>query len=483
MKSIAQHVAEVEPMPARITTVRFFSGHIHRLALLALVEMGVVFLAVYGAILIRFPAESLTSIEASLGSIWIRALPAAGATLLGLVSMGLYQLRQRARFTGVLARLLIAVLMAGAALGLLSYLVPSVFLGRGVLAVVGGLSFAGLAVVRYVFARLVDEDIFKLRVLVWGAGERAATIASHLRRRSDKRGFRILGYIAPPDDDIHVPPASLLKCDGDLLRFVLGLRVDEIVVAMDDRRRGFPQDFLRSCRLHGIAVSDIVTFLERESGRVSVELAHPSWLIYSEGFRSDLLRLAIKRLFDICVSAVVLVLAAPIALLTAIAILLQDGGPVFYAQVRIGLNGRPFRMFKFRSMSLNAEPNGQAVWAAQNDPRVTRVGAVIRKLRIDELPQVVNVLLGHMSFVGPRPERPSFVESLSNTVPFYAERHYVKPGITGWAQVRYPYGASQADAMKKLGYDLYYVANHSLAFDLMVLLQTVEVVLLRTGSR
>jgi sugar transferase (PEP-CTERM system associated) len=481
--SIAQRVEAIDSIPARITTVRFFNGHVHRLAALGLVEMGIVFLAVYGAILIRFPAESLASIEATLGPIWIRALLAAGATLVGLASMGLYELRQRARFSGVLARLLIAVLIAEAALGLISYLLPSLFVGRGVLAMIGVFSFAGLAFVRYAFLRLVDEDIFKLRILVWGAGMRAATIASHLRRRTDLRGFKILGYVSAPGDDIQVPPGELLHRDGDLLRFVLRHRVEEIVVAMDDRRRGFPQAFLRDCRLRGIAVRDIVAFLERESGRVSVELAQPSWLIYSEGFRSDLFRLAVKRVFDICVSAIVLILAAPIALFTAIAIFLEDRGPIIYSQVRAGQDGRPFRMLKFRSMSFNAEPDGRAVWARRNDPRVTRVGAFIRKARIDELPQVLNVLVGQMSFVGPRPERPLFVESLSNSIPFYAERHYVKPGITGWAQVRYPYGASESDAREKLGYDLYYVTKHSLAFDLMVLLQTVEIVLLRTGSR
>jgi sugar transferase (PEP-CTERM system associated) len=483
MKSIAQFVQGIDSIPARITTVRFFSGHVHRLAVLGMVEAAVVFLAVYAAILIRFPSEGLASAEATQGWIFVRGLLAAGATLLALASMGLYALRQRARFRGVVARLLIAVLMAAAALGLISYLMPSLFVGRGVVAMIGAFSFVGLALVRYGYLRLVDEDIFKLRVLVWGAGMRAATIANTLRRRTDQRGFRILGYVVAPGDEIQVSPAEILEQDGDLMSFVLRHRVEEIVEAMDDRRRGFPEAFLRDCRLRGIAVRDIVGFLERESGRVSVELAQPSWFIYSEGFRSDVFRLAVKRVFDICVSAFVLVFAAPIGLLTAIAIFLEDRGPIFYTQVRTGQNGRPFRMLKFRSMASNAEPDGTAVWARRNDPRVTRVGAFIRKVRIDELPQVLNVLLGNMSFVGPRPERPLFVEALRTAIPFYAERHYVKPGITGWAQVCYPYGASESDARKKLGYDLYYVAHHSLAFDLMVLLQTVEIVVLRTGSR
>jgi sugar transferase (PEP-CTERM system associated) len=476
--------AEGDPSsPSRVTRIRYFEGHVHRLAALGVIELGIVFLAVYGAVRVRFPEENFMSMESFLASIWVRAALAGGAVLIGLAATGLYELRQRARFAGVLARLVIAVLMAEAALGLISYLVPSVFVGRGILAMVGVFSLAGLAVVRYAFHRLVDQDMFKVRVVVWGAGARAATLVNQLRRRSDQRGFRILGYVGAPGDEIRVPQARLLKYEGELLDFVLRNRVEEIVEAMDDRRQGFPEEFLRECRLHGVAVRDIVAFIERESGRVVVELARPSWLIYSEGFRSDLLRLTVKRMFDICVAAVVLVLAAPIALLTAFAILLEDGGPVFYSQVRTGQNGRAFRMLKFRSMSMNAEPDGRALWACRDDPRLTRVGAFIRRPRIDELPQVLNVLVGQMSFVGPRPERPSFVETLSKSIPFYAERHYVKPGITGWAQVRYPYGSSESDARAKLGYDLYYVAHHNLAFDLMVLLQTVEVVLLRTGSR
>jgi sugar transferase (PEP-CTERM system associated) len=260
-------------------------------------------------------------------------------------------------------------------------------------------------------------------------------------------------------------------------------RIHEIVMAMDDRRQGFPEAFLRECRLRGVAVIDIVQFLERETGRVSVELASASWLIYSKGFRADLVRSASKRAFDVFAALLLLVLAAPVMILTAIAIRLEDRGPVFYRQVRTGQGGRPFKIIKFRSMSVNAESGGKAIWAVRNDPRVTRVGEFIRKVRIDELPQAFNVLAGSMSFVGPRPERPEFVQSLERRIPFYSERHFAKPGITGWAQVRYPYGASEDDAREKLGYDLFYVMNQSLAFDIRILMQTVEIVLFRIGSR
>jgi len=481
--SATHRVAGIDSIPNPFTTFRFFNRHVHRLAALGLAEMGIVYLAVYAAFLVRFPAESIASIEMALGPIWTRAVLAICLTLVGLAAMGLYQLRQRAQFSGVLARLLIAVLIAGTALGLVSHFVPSLAVGHGVLAMAGAFCLVGLALVRYAFLRMVDMDVFKRRVLVWGSGTRAATIANRLRRRADRRGFKVLGYVNAPGDDTCVPPAELLQRDEDLLRFVLRERVEEIVVAMDDRREGFPEAFLRDCRLRGIVVRDVVTFLERETGSVSVEFMQSSWLIYSEGFHSNLFRLAIKRVFDICAAAILLVLAAPIALVTAIAIFIEDRGPVFYSQERTGQCGRSFRMLKFRSMSLNAEPDGRAVWARKGDSRVTRVGAFIRMVRIDELPQVFNVLVGHMSFVGPRPERPSFVESLAKSMQHYPVRHYVKPGITGWAQIRYPYGASDSDAREKLGYDLYYVANHSLLFDLTVLLQTVEIVLLRIGSR
>ena len=473
----------VDNVPDRFTPLRFFSGHFHRLAVLGVAEIAVVIFAVYAAIILSYPGESIAFIESAVGPIWIRAIMSAGVVLLANLSMGLYQLRKRASVTGVMARLIIALSAAIVSLQLLSYFVPGVAMGWGVLVGAGTLSFAGLAVVRCAFLRLVDDDIFKRRVLVWGAGARASNIAIRLRRRTDQRGFKILGYIPAPGDEIRIPADNLLHRENDLLRYVLRHRVEEIVVAMDDRRRGFPEAFLRDCRLRGIVVRDIVSFLEGESGRVSVELAQPSCLIYSDGFRTNLARLVAKRLFDISVSLAVLVVAAPIALLAAVAIFLEDRGPIFYRQVRTGQNGRPFSILKFRSMSVHAEVDGKAVWAGQNDSRVTLVGAFIRKVRIDELPQVINVLLGDMSFVGPRPERPQFVESLSKTIPFYPERHFVKPGITGWAQVRYPYGASETDAREKLGYDLYYVTNHSLAFDLMVLLQTVEIVLLRIGAR
>lgn len=472
-------------VPQRYVSLRLFNGHVHRLALLALAETTVVIAAVHLAVLVRFQGFTATppAFQLTEPQIWPRVLLIALVFLLSLVALGLYQLRHRASFNGVLVRLGLAVVLAEIALALIFYLAPSVLVGRGVTVLIGAFSFAGLALTRFLFLRLVDEEFFKRRILVWGAGTRAASIERRLRRRSDQRGFRVIGYVRAAGDSDEGPSEKAVHAPGELVRLALQHRVEEIVVAMDDRRAGFPAAELLECRLRGIYVTDIITFLERESGRVSVELMHPSWLIFSNGFRSDIFRVATKRVFDIIVSIGILLVTVPIWLLAMLAIKLEDGGPVFYRQIRTGQNGRLVPLLKFRSMCVDAEKEGQPLWASPNDPRITRVGALVRRLRVDELPQVLNVLVGHMSFVGPRPERPAFVEELARTIPFYRERHFVKPGITGWAQVRYSYGSSRSDAQQKLEYDLYYVKHHSLAFDLMVLLQTVEIILFRIGSR
>jgi sugar transferase (PEP-CTERM system associated) len=462
-------------------TLRIFSGHYHRLFFLLAAEGAVVVCALYAALVIRFQEWGSQAIGSIAGPMWPRALALTTLVCLSLAAMGLYQLRQRAVFAGVLARILVAVAMAETGLAVLFYALPELFVGRGVMVLAGIMAAVGLGVVRYVFLRIVDQDLFKRRVLVWGDGERAAIIGNRLRRRVDQRGFRLMGYVRTGAGGSFgtVPVVDAAQA----LQFIVRNRIEEIVVAMDDRRDGFPTQLLRECRMRGIVIRDIVTFLENESGRVDVNLAQPSWLIFCDSFRNDLLRSSLKRAFDVSVSLLILVLTSPILLATAIAIKMQDGGPVLYRQVRTGRGGKAFQMYKFRSMGVDAEAKGSPVWAAKNDPRVTRIGAFIRKVRIDEIPQAVNVLRGEMSFVGPRPERPAFVEQLGAKIPFYAERHFVKPGITGWAQVSFPYGSSEADAREKLGFDLYYVKNHNVVFDFMVLLRTVEIVLFRVGSR
>jgi len=254
---------------------------------------------------------------------------------------------------------------------------------------------------------------------------------------------------------------------------------------MDDRRRGFPVVELLDCRMAGIDIVELPSFLERETGKVRLDVLNPSWIVLGEGFRNSLLQRAMERGLDVLASAGLLLLASPVMLLAIIAIKLEDGlrAPVLYRQARVGRNSENFDIVKFRSMRQDAERPGEAIWAKPGDPRVTKVGAIMRKTRIDELPQLFAVLRGDMSFVGPRPERPEFVAQLEQKIPYYRERHTVKPGITGWAQLCYPYGASEKDALEKLQYDLYYVKNRSLLFDLAILIQTVEVVLWGKGAR
>jgi sugar transferase (PEP-CTERM system associated) len=334
------------------------------------------------------------------------------------------------------------------------------------------------------FKHFVDDTPLKRRVLVYGTGRSAAAIAG-LRRRSDQRGFVVTGYVQPEEESLEVPEERVLAPGGDLLALCESLDVHEVIVAMDDRRRAFPIRELLECRLAGIDVTELLTFLERETGRVRIDVLNPSWLIFGEGFRRGSMRLFTSSAIDIIASLLILAVSLPLMLATAVAIKLEEGwrAPVFYLQERVGLGGRVFRLIKFRSMRIDAESAGEARWAEKDDPRVTRVGAVIRKLRVDELPQIINVLRGHMCFVGPRPERPEFVEELAVKIPYYMQRHCVKPGITGWAQLCYPYGSSEQDALEKLQYDLYYIKNNSLLFDLSILAQTVEVVFMAKGAR
>jgi sugar transferase (PEP-CTERM system associated) len=364
------------------------------------------------------------------------------------------------------------------------YVVADAGIGRGVLLIAVLLALVGLAASRYVFTHIVDDAAFKRRVLVYGCGQRAAAIAS-LRRRSDRRGFAVVGYLQPDGEDCAVPANQLVDAKGNLQLLCAQLNVDEVVVAMDDRRRAFPLLELLECRLAGTDVAELLTFLERETGRVRIDALNPSWMIFGDGFRRDPLRLFSSRMLDLVASLLILVVSLPAMAITALAIKFEDGwrAPVLYRQARVGLGGRSFDVLKFRSMRIDAERDGRAQWAQTKDPRITRVGAIIRKIRVDELPQILNVVRGQMSFVGPRPERPQFVAQLAQDIPYYAQRHCVKPGITGWAQLCYPYGSSEQDALEKLQYDLYYIKNNTLLFDLAILVQTAEVVFMGRGAR
>ena len=455
------------------------------IATLALIEAMLCFLAVYAAMCLRFRVgvSQLPNLVEEFGPLWPRGVAFSVIVVTSLLAFGLYNSRQRTQLSAILARLVLALLTSSCAIAALFYVIPTQHLYRGVAALAVVLSVCGVLTSRLIFAHFADEEIFKRRVLVYGTGYGAAAI-TRLRRSTDNHTFAVVGFVQPEGEERIVPSERTFDSDGDLCALCDRFGVTEVVVAMDDRRRGFPIPELLDCRLAGVDVTELLTFLERETGRVHLNVLNPSWMIFSQGFKRDPLRLFSSRSLDLFSSLAVLVVALPAMILTFFAIKLEDGwkAPALYRQARVGLGGRMFKVLKFRSMHQDAELNG-AQWAQHADPRVTHVGAIIRKLRIDELPQVFNVLHGDMSFVGPRPERPEFVAQLAEKIPYYAQRHCVKPGITGWAQLCYPYGSSENDALEKLQYDLYYIKNNSLLFDLAILIQTAEVVLFGKGAR
>ena len=414
----------------------------------------------------------------------VHAAVYGGCIMASMVAMGLFTRRLRDRMAGILLRITISVTSGTVVTGLaLGPWVPDGFT-LAELAAAAAMTWCMLAVVRITAGWLISEDVFRTRVMVYGAGVAASRLLQ-LRRRADQRGFRVIGFMPVGEAAPAVPAELLLREHASISQLVRVHDIDEIVVALDDRRQNLPLQELLDCRLRGTDCVELATFLERETGRMYLDIVNPSWMIFGGGFRRDLLRRLSERCFDLLASSVLLLLASPLLLAVAIAIKLEEGwrAPVFYAQERVGYAGHPFRLLKMRSMRVDAEGDGRARWAQANDSRVTRVGALIRRTRIDELPQLLAVLRGKMSFVGPRPERPEFVEQLAARIPYYRERHSVKPGLTGWAQLCYPYGASEQDAIEKLQYDLYYVKHHSLLFDFVILLQTVEVVLLGKGVR
>jgi sugar transferase (PEP-CTERM system associated) len=342
-----------------------------------------------------------------------------------------------------------------------------------------------IAGTRYLILPMINVGALKRRVLILGVGDYARRI-EQLVAANANRGFLVVDYLRLANEAPRIRSSYIdhrrIPGGRSIAQIADEKFVDEVVLALRDRR-GLPTEDLLECKLSGISVSEYLTFWERETGKIDLEALHPSWLFFSDGFQANWYTNLVKRLFDIVVSLIAVAVTLPVVAAIAAAIRLEGAGPIFYAQERVGLNGRRFRLMKFRSMSVNAETDGVPVWAAANDQRITRIGALIRKTRIDEIPQIFNVLRGDMSFIGPRPERPFFVETLMKEIPYYNERHRVKPGISGWAQINYPYGASVEDAREKLTYDLYYVKNRSLFLDLVILLPTARVVLWPEGVR
>jgi sugar transferase (PEP-CTERM system associated) len=370
-------------------------------------------------------------------------------------------------------------------LGLLYFLLPGLLLSRGVFLIA-----MALAMVLVVLSRKAFDKVWLLtaplqRVAILGTGQLAMEVARELTRRPDLsmqlEGFLGTGAAGPEGEKIFGFP--VLGTAGEMERIASDRGIGKIVVALEDRRGVLPTRELVSLRVRGVRVDDASTALSGLTGRVMLRTLKPSWFVFSDGFHRSKWNDSVKRLLDLACGVLGLTLSLPIMAAVAIAVKLSSKGPVLYHQTRVGRMSKPFEVLKFRSMNCDAERDNGAQWAVKNDPRVTRVGRFIRKYRLDELPQFINVIRGDMSFIGPRPERPEFVQDLRKTIPYYDERHSVRPGITGWAQVQYEYGASVEDAFNKLEYDLFYLKNVSLTFDLAILFRTVRIVLGGHGGR
>lgn len=411
-----------------------------------------------------------------------------GVMLAVMATMGLYRRDLREQLQSILLRVSLSFIISLTIFYVFYIFYPETFFHRNVLLIGALCAFLGVLVCRLCWYQQSDKYL-KKKVMVVGVGERAQQLEG-LRRKTDRFGVDIVGFVDMSGSDTQAISENRIvkRVNGERFNFAEFFKqnnVTEIIIALDERRQNIPVDDILDCKMHGIHVVDVNTFLERQLGKINLDTLRPSSFIYSDGFSQNQLKSFSKRTLDIVVSLVMLTLALPLMLLTALAICLESGcrGTVFYKQERMGLNNKTFNIFKFRSMQENAENDGIARWAIKHDSRVTRVGSFIRKTRIDELPQLINVLKGDMSFVGPRPERPQFVNDLSNIIPFYTLRSHIKPGITGWAQICFPYGASIEDAKEKLQYDLYYLKHHNIFLDILVLLQTAAVIVSFKGAR
>jgi sugar transferase (PEP-CTERM system associated) len=461
--------------------VRLFKHYVpHAVLLLGLVDVMLLLLAAEAGWVLR--ARQIGMTVNAFHTRLPQLLSFAVAMQVSLVAVGAYGVGSFLSLRFAAARLAVAVSLGVLFLSVLYFLVPSIGFWRSNLLYSTLIACALLVGVRALLGRLLGGEAFKRRIVVLGAGRRAARIME----LAEQPGINFIpaGFIAMGEAEPAIAGAVPRAGIPNLAAHITDLNASEVVLALEERRNALPLADLLRVKTTGVQVCEISTFLERETGRIDLNSLNPSWLIFSDGFASGrMISSTVKRAFDIVASLLLLVLTLPLVVIAAVAVKLESRGPAFYRQRRVGLYNQDFDILKLRSMRVDAEVAGKAQWAAENDPRVTRVGRFIRKVRIDELPQAWTVLKGEMSFVGPRPERPQFVNQLEQQLPFYAERHMVKPGITGWAQINYPYGASVEDARHKLEYDLYYAKNYSPFLDLLILLQTLRVVLWPSGAR
>jgi sugar transferase (PEP-CTERM system associated) len=471
--------------------LRIFNKYIpfHKLAFFlidSIFIMGTVMLGAYLRFFILadyFPFWGDPTRFVTYGYLFPKTLLIMATIQLSLYYFDLYDFKIFRSNLELVIRLLQSLGVASIVLAVIYHLFSNLIIGRGIFLI--SLGFMGGVIVswRIIYNYILRTRQLDQKVMIIGSGGLAKNIAREILDREDI-GFKIIGFITDQPERIgeKLVNPSIVGDQSQIVDIAARERVARIIVALDERRGKFPEAGLLECKMRGIAVEEGIAFYEHLTGKLQVESLRPSFLIFSDGFKKPKLTMWTKRAIGFGSSLIGLILLSPLILIISILIKIDSRGPVFYKQERTGEHGKVFRLFKFRSMIENAETNGP-VWAEKNDGRVTRIGKWMRKWRLDEIPQMFNVLKGDMSFVGPRPERPFFVESLRKEIPFYDQRFSVKPGITGWAQIKYRYGASRDDALEKLKYDLYYIKNFSSLFDMIIIFETVKVVLFGKGAR
>ena len=461
-----------------------------RLVALIFIDAVLAVVALYFSALIRLGADELAGKLAEVKTVYT----VCAFILIILFSshlMEAYEFSRNTKKREVLVNILFGTFTSFFLLSVVYYLDPEIILGRGVLAI--SLFIFALLQFAWHALYLVGNSLsrFSERVLILGTGDLAVQMGELIT--SGRSNFVLAGYTAcqspaapenrREESPVLVPPDAIVGDSSDLLATARQVHADVIVVALSERRGYFPLGDVLRCKLNNILIMDAPTIYERVQGKLMLESITPSWLIFSQGFMRTSLFSFSKRSIDVILSVIGLLLTLPFFPLIALSIKLDSRGPIFFRQLRVGNREKQFMLYKFRSMRQDAETGSGAVWASENDPRVTRLGRFLRNSRVDEIPQLINVLKGDMSFVGPRPERPEFVEKLKKIIPYYSKRHFIQPGLTGWAQVRYPYGASVEDAIEKLRYDLYYIKNISPFLDTLIFLETIKVVLFGRGVR